>query len=238
MHWVLFSKSSFYSLGFAITTCETGEKIITDKLDGQGAWFGVIHEGRVIAGCRRLHRDASGHLDLTRYPSSQKPRLASLVSADINPNLGELQRTVINPEFRGNSILSSLFHYVFKDSYDLGLNLIGSAGSAKLKTILQHHLKLRNVDSEFYYTENLEGPADVFYVAREEIPRVLQIFGNMVRHGNGCWLVSRVFWKRIQLLFLRAVSSTLDGPYLSLLHKQVLSWHFAAYTAGLHLRCT
>ncbi len=173
-------------VGFCVSTLPNGEKILQDKLDSQSVWFGVVHEDKVIASMRRLNRNRFGHLDITRYPSSQKPSLASILSPIMNPRLTELQRVVIDPNFRGTAVLPWLFYYAFKDIYENQLNVIGSASSKKLQTVLTKYFNIKNVDEEFYYTENMNGPSSVFYIETDDLPRVLKMVKNLINSGKRC----------------------------------------------------
>eukprot|EP00794_Sanderia_malayensis_P014044 gene14044-15503_t len=174
--------------GFSIETLNNGKKILHDKLDSQAVWFGVVHEDKVIASMRRLNRDKFGHLDISRYPSSRKPSLASVLSPALNPRLTELQRIAIDSNYRGTTVLPWLFYYSFNDIYENNLNVIGSASSKKLGNFLTKYFSgpLCSLDNEFYYTENINGPASVFYVKRDAIPEILKTIVTMMKQGQRC----------------------------------------------------
>ena len=179
---------------------------------------------------RRLNRNRFGHLDITRYPSSQKPSLASILSPIMNPRLTELQRVVIDPNFRGTAVLPWLFYYAFKDIYENQLNVIGSASSKKLQTVLTKYFNIKNVDEEFYYTENMNGPSSVFYIETDDLPRVLKMVKNLINSGKRCWdpeVRTRMYWWisrkfHVFLEFNDAVASLVRKPYQ---RKQCLKWY-------------
>ncbi|XP_065054732.1 uncharacterized protein LOC135683415 isoform X2 [Rhopilema esculentum] len=165
MGW-MFAKNN--PTGFRIEKSDCGKSLLTDDLEDHSNWFGVFEEDRVVAVARRVHRNAQGHLDLTRYESSKKPQIARAVCPVNNEYVYEIQRCAIAKEYRGTNVIMCVFHYLFLNAAMNNFSIVGTSPVGKMKSFLLSTLRLRAIDHNFLYSENLEGPSTVFHLTVEE----------------------------------------------------------------------
>lgn len=184
MNLALPSNVFYYFLGFRIETSTCGKKLLTDNLESHSSWFGVTFENTVVAVMRQVHRDSHGHLDLTRYKSSEKPSIMKLVCPSINPRVVELQRCAVKKTYRGSNVLPCLFHYLFINAALNEFSIIGTSPVGKMKSFLASTLKIPVVDQNFLYSENIEGPSTCFFSSGSNLYHTAEILEQVIKSSR------------------------------------------------------